>query len=69
MHALHEPAAVVGSRIQSALASCSIPIGSTKITLQVSVGIAAVETADNAETFIVRAQEAVGVKQKLVTVG
>ncbi len=62
-------AAVVGNRIQSALAGCSIPLGSTKITLQVSVGVAAVATADDADTFIKRAQEAVGGNQKLVTVG
>ena len=62
-------AKVVGNRIQSALASCSIPLGSTKITLQVSVGVAAVEPADNAETFIMRAQKLVGVNQKLVPAG
>lgn len=62
-------ATVVGNRIQSALAGCSIPLGTTKITLQVSVGIAALEPADNAETFMERAKEMVGTSQKLVTVG
>jgi len=62
-------ATVVGNRIQSALAGCSIPLGATKITLQVSLGITAVEPADNADAFIVRAQEVVGGGQKLVAVG
>jgi diguanylate cyclase (GGDEF)-like protein len=51
---------IVGNRIQSALANCAIPIGSTRITLQVSLGICEVEPADDATVFINRARSEVG---------
>ncbi len=62
-------ALVVGNRIQAALANCSIPLGSTRITLQVSVGISEVEPAEDAHQFIDRARGMVGVSQKPVEVG
>jgi diguanylate cyclase len=61
-------ATVVGNRIQAALSGCSIPLGGTKISLQVSVGVASLEPIDTANSLMARAQEAVGSNQKLVTV-
>ena len=52
---------IVGNRIQSALANCAIPIGSTRITLQVSLGICEVEPIDDAPTLINRARAEIGI--------
>jgi diguanylate cyclase len=59
-------ATVVGNRIQSALANCAIPLGGTRITLQVSLGITEVEPADEANQFIDRARNMIGGAQKAV---
>jgi diguanylate cyclase len=61
-------AAVVGNRIQSALANCAIPLGGTRITLQVSLGITEVEPADDANQFVDRARASIGSAQKVVAV-
>jgi diguanylate cyclase len=61
-------ASMVGNRIQSALANCVIPIGATRITLQVSLGITEVEPSDDANRLIDRSREVVGAGQKPVTV-
>ena len=53
-------ATIVGNRIQAALANCAIPIGSTRITLQVSLGIGEVEPSDDATVFINRVRAEVG---------
>jgi diguanylate cyclase len=52
---------IVGNRIQAALANCAVPIGSTRITLQVSLGIGEVESADDATIFINRVRAEVGI--------
>jgi diguanylate cyclase len=60
---------IVGNRVQTALANCAIPIGSTRITLQVSMGVSEVEPTDDAPAFIARAKELIGNTQKPVAVG
>jgi diguanylate cyclase len=52
---------IVGNRIQTALANCAIPIGSTRITLQVSVGICEVEPTDDAPLLINRTRAEIGI--------
>jgi diguanylate cyclase len=52
---------IVGNRIQTALANCAIPIGATRITLQVSVGICEVETIDDAAGLINRTRAKIGI--------
>jgi diguanylate cyclase len=61
-------AMVVGNRIQSALANCAIPLGGTRITLQVSLGITEMEPADDANQLIDRARNLIGGAQKVVAV-
>lgn len=61
-------ATIVGNRIQSALANCEIPLGTTRINLQSSLGMARVEPADDSATLISRARESVGSKEELVEV-
>jgi diguanylate cyclase (GGDEF)-like protein len=59
---------IVGNRIQTALANCAIPIGSTRITLQVSLGVCEVEPSDDAELLIDRTRSEIGVSgPKLAT--
>lgn len=52
---------IVGNRIQSALANCAIPIGTSRIALQVSVGTCEVEPTDDAPTFINRTRAEIGI--------
>jgi diguanylate cyclase len=60
---------IVGNRIQTALANCAIPIGSTRITLQVSVGVCEVEPMDDAAGLISRTRAEIGITgPKLATV-
>ena len=47
---------VVAARIQTAIASCAIPLGDKEIQLELTIGVTGVEPSDNAERMIERAR-------------
>lgn len=49
-------ARLVGKRIQTAISNCIIPLGKTKLRLQMELGVATVEPHDDANTLMERAE-------------
>ena len=62
-------ASMVASRIQTAIASCAIPLGDKEVQLELIIGVSGVEPGDDAEKMIERARaETVETSDQIVPV-
>ncbi|QEG36887.1 diguanylate cyclase domain-containing protein [Bythopirellula goksoeyrii] len=59
-------ATIIGNRVRSALGNCPIPLGTTKLTLQMTQASASVTTDDTSESMVDRVTEGSGASQEAV---